>query len=197
MKTSDFNTRLAPRTCLSGLLLLLTAAAALGQNTGDTAPPATPGGKSLAASAGVFAYPMKNQTSGQQAKDEGECYNWTKTQTGWDPMQPPPKQTTQQPAQEASQPDRARARGAVRGAAGGAAIGAIAGDAGQGAAIGAVAGVMAGGRQSRITQAQQQQQAQQTQQQTAAQAEAAQTELQNTFKRGMSACLEARGYSVK
>jgi hypothetical protein len=70
-------------------------------------------------------------------------------------------------------------------------------DAGKGAAIGATAGTLAGGRRSRMAQSQQQQQAAQQSQASAAQASAAQQELVNTFKRGMSVCLEARGYTVK
>ena len=148
-----------------------------------------PTGKTLAASAGVMAYPAKGQKPDQQAKDEGECYNWSKQQSGYDPMSPTP---AAQPAQAAGPvADGSRARGAVRGAAAGAVIGEIAdNDAGKGAAIGAVAGTMAGGRRSRMAQSQQQQQSQQ-------QASAAQQELVNAFKRGMTVCLEARGYTVK
>jgi hypothetical protein len=158
-----------------------------------------PQGKTLAASAGVFAYPAKGQAPDQQAKDEAECYNWSRDQSGYDPMSPP---QTAAPAQAASTapagPDGARAKGAVRGAAAGAIIGEVAdNDAGKGAAIGATVGVLAGGRRSRMAQAQQQQQSQAQQQTTAAQAKAAQDELTATFKRGMTVCLEARGYAVK
>ena len=104
-----------------------------------------PAGKTLAASAGVIAYPAKGQKPEQQTKDEAECYNWSKQQSGYDPLSPPP---AAQPAQ-ATGPvaDGSRARGAVRGAAAGAVIGEIAdNDAGKGAAIGAAAGAMAGGQ---------------------------------------------------
>ncbi|MET0985960.1 MAG: hypothetical protein ABW034_11185, partial [Steroidobacteraceae bacterium] len=43
---------------------------------GAQAPPSTQG-KSLAASAGVFAYPAKGQKPDKQAQDEAECYNWS------------------------------------------------------------------------------------------------------------------------
>jgi hypothetical protein len=169
--------------------LLCASTATLAQGTPPPAPAPTAPAKSLAASAGVFAYPTKNQTAAQQAQDEGECYNWAKTQSGYDPMQPPAPTPAAQPT--AAQADGARARGAVRGAAAGAVIGEIADDdAGKGAGIGAVAGVMAGGRQSRITHAKQQQQA-------AAQTQASQTQLQTAFKQGMGVCLQARGYAVK
>jgi len=160
--------------------------------------PATQG-KTLAASAGVFAYPAKGQKPDQQAKDEAECYNWAKQQSGYDPMSPPAAPAPAQAAQSTGPvADGSRARGALRGAAAGAIIGEVAdNDAGKGAAIGATAGVLAGGRQSRMAQAQTQQQAQQQAQASAQQQKAAQQELSNSFKRGISVCLEARHYTVK
>jgi hypothetical protein len=161
--------------------------------------PAPTSQKSLAASAGIFAYPAKGQKPDQQAKDEAECYNWSKTQSGYDPMSPPPAPAPAQATQpQAPAADGARAGGAVRGAAAGAIIGEVAdNDAGKGAAIGATAGVLAGGRRSRMAQSQKQQQAVQQSQASAQQAKAAQQELANAFKRGMSVCLEAHGYTVK
>jgi hypothetical protein len=146
-------------------------------------------GKSLASSAGVFAYPAKGQKPDIQAKDEAECYNWSKQQSGYDPMQPPPAAS---PVEESGPVrDGSRARSAARGAVAGAVIGEVAGnDAGKGAAVGAVAGTLAGGRQSRMAQSQKQQQA-------AQEAQAQEQALKEAFKRGMAVCLEARGYSVK
>ena len=72
----------------------------------------------------------------------------------------------------------------------GAAMGAIAGDAGKGAAMGAAGGGMVGGVRGR-RQGQQQQAAQQ--QATQAQQQAQLQEYQRAF----SACMDARGYSVK
>lgn len=164
------------------------------------APAPAPTEKSLAASAGVLAYPAKAQTPQQQTKDEAECYNWSKTQTGYDPMSPPPAAAAQptQAAAEPSGPDGSRAKGALRGAAAGAVIGEVAdNDAGKGAAIGATAGVVAGGRHARKAEAQKQQQAQQQAQASATQTKAAQDELANKFKSGMSLCLGSRGYDVK
>lgn len=180
------------RRLLAGLLAIGMAAP-----IGAQAPP--PQGKSLAASAGVFAYPSKGQTPDQQAMDEAQCYNWSKEQSGYDPMSPPPAPAPTQASQpQQPAPDGSRIKGAMRGAAAGAVIGEVANnDSGEGAAIGATVGVLAGGRQSRMKQSQQQQQAQAQQQASAEQAKAAQQELANTFKRGMSVCLEARGYAVK
>lgn len=152
------------------------------------APPSSTG-KSLASSAGVFAYPSKGQKPDAQAKDEAECYNWSKQQSGYDPLQPPPAAT---PAEETGPVrDGSRTRSAARGAVAGAVIGEVAGDdAGKGAAVGAVAGTLAGGRQSRMAQSQRNQQA-------AHDAQAQEQALKDAFKRGMAVCLEARGYTVK
>lgn len=164
----------------------------------QTPPAPAPAGKTLAASVGVLAYPAKGQSTDQQTKDEAECYNWSKTQSGYDPLSPPPPPTAAaQPAQP-SGPSGTRLRGAARGAAAGAVIGEVAdNDAGKGAAIGATAGVVAGGRQSRQQQAQQQQKAEEQAQASQAQAKAAQDELVGKFKSGMSVCLESKGYTVK
>jgi uncharacterized protein YcfJ len=147
----------------------------------------------------MVVFPAKGQTSQQQAQDEGECYAWSKGQTGVDPMAPPP--AAAQPTQsQAAKPahDGSRVRGAARGAAAGAIIGEVADDdAGKGAAIGATAGVLAGGRESRKHQQQAQQQAAQQQQQAAQQQQTAQQQQLDLFRKGFAACLEPKGYTVK
>ena len=164
---------------------------------------------SAAQKIGMFVYPKKSQDRDQQLRDELDCYNSVQQQTGVNPDTPPPSaptsaeiQAAQQQAAEAA-PDvkGGRARGAARGAAGGAAIGAIAGDAGKGAAAGAVAGTMRGGMKQRQANAQIEQQAAN---QAAAdlqkqyeQSKGAYNQKLNTFKRGFSACMDARSYSVK
>jgi hypothetical protein len=156
-----------------------------------SAPPSPPPGsapvaKTPAQSVGLYVYPTKQQDSAQQTKDEGECFDSSKQQTGWDPFAPaqPTQTTTTQPAGGGA------VAGSAKGAAGGAAIGAIAGDAGEGAAIGATAGAVAGRRKKKKEKKQAQQQAQQT-------AQTQQQQQLDGFKRSMSACLEARGYTAK
>jgi hypothetical protein len=131
-----------------------------------------------------IVYPAKGQSSGQQSKDDGECYVWAKQTTGIDPAvvasTPPPQKTG--PAVGGGE----RVGGAARGALGGAAVGAIAGDAGQGAAIGAVVGTAAGGRRARQNQAAQNEQAVNQQQ-----------NLVHTYYRAFGACMEGRGYTIK
>ncbi len=189
MTNTRWLTRTAAGFCICGIV-----AAAVAQSP--------PSGKTLAASAGVLAYPAKGQGAEQQTRDEAECYNWAKTQSGYDPMSPPPAQTpppqSQSQSQSQSAPTGARARGMLKGAVAGAVIGEAANnDAGDGAAIGATAGLLAAGRQSRMAQARQQQQAQAQQQASAEQAKATQQQLAASFRSGLSLCLEARGYAVK
>jgi hypothetical protein len=160
-------------------------------------PPATP--KPLSTSLGVVVFPAKGQTPQKQSQDEGECYAWSKGQTGVDPMAPAPA-ATPAPAQQAAAPPPSgqRARGAVRGAAAGAVIGELADDdAGKGAAIGATAGVLKGGNEARKQQAQAQQDAAKKQEATVQQQTAATQEQLNLFKKGFAACLEPKGYTVK
>lgn len=137
-------------------------------------------------SLGVFIFPGEDQTQEQQDTDEASCYAWARNQTGYDPMNP----TQIQAKQVDKSADGSMLGGAAGGAAAGAAIGAIAGDAGEGAAIGAILGALggAGRRQQRIAQEQQYNQAQ---------AEAQARALKQNFIKGFSACMEAKGYTVK
>jgi hypothetical protein len=144
---------------------------------------------------GMYVFPKRGQPPEQQQQDEMQCYSSAVEMSGFDPtaqqgVTPPP------PSQGA--PAGSGARGAVRGAAGGAALGAamgaIAGDAGKGAAMGAAGGGMVGGVRGRRSGQQQQQAQQQAQQQ---QVDQQQQQLRQNFQRAFSACMDARGYSVK
>ncbi|HYS17122.1 MAG TPA: glycine zipper family protein [Candidatus Binatia bacterium] len=130
-----------------------------------------------------FVYPQKGQSPQQQAQDQGECQAWATQQTGVNPMAPPPSQ-----GMASAPPQSSPLKGAARGAAVGAVGGAIGGDAGKGAAIGAASGAMIGGMRRRDQM--QQQQAQQ------AQAQQAQSAQVDTYKRALSTCLGAKGYTV-
>jgi hypothetical protein len=165
---------------------------------------------SPAKSLGVFAYPQKQQSADQQLKDENECFASAKQETGIDPQAPPPAAKTEEQkkaeqqaaADNAKQAKGGRVKGAAKGAAGGAAIGAVADDeAGKGASAGAVAGTVVGGaKQRRANRASKQQAAQATaqqQQQEEAQAKGKYQQGIDTFKRAFSACMDARGYSIK
>lgn len=134
----------------------------------------------------VIVYPAKGQSQEQMEKDKFDCYSWAKQQTGVDPMV----------ASAASQQSAASqdtgggvVKGAAKGAVVGVGIGAIAGNAGKGAAIGAASGGAMGGLRSRN----QRKQAEQVQQQQVSQT----NQKINEYNRAYSACLEAKGYTVK
>ena len=161
------------RIMFSLLIVLLTVITVLGDASAA----------SLSSSLGVVAYPSKGQSDQQQNKDEGECYDWAKQQTGIDPVAVASQPTKQEGAAVGG---GERVQGAARGAVGGLAIGAIAGDAGKGAAIGAVAGTMLGGHRARKNKEAKEQQAEQ----------AKAGKLQQ-FNKAFGVCMEGRGYSVK
>ena len=58
----------------------------------------------------VYIYPAKNQSPEQQEKDKYECYQFGKSQTGFDPMAAP----------QATAPAPEKKGGLLKGAAGGA-----------------------------------------------------------------------------
>jgi len=178
--------------------LAATALLVIGGQATAQAPAATPpASKPLSTSLGMVVFPAKGQTAQQQSQDEGECYAWSKGQTGVDPMAPAPA-AAQPAAQTKPAADGSRLRGAARGAAAGAIIGEVADDdAGKGAAIGATAGVVAGGHQSRKHKQQAAEQTAQQQQQATQQQQAASQQQMDLFRKGFAACLEPKGYTVK
>jgi hypothetical protein len=168
--------------------------------------PGTPAQKSISSHLGLHAFPARNQTPEQQQADEFACYRWGKQDTGFDPLaalEASQSAKTTAPAMGASSTMSAPAagmRGAAHGAAAGAAIGAIAGDAGQGAAIGAASGGLRGRMAQKRAQAEAEQRAQRQAQQQAQQQSQATAKTQaglDDFKKAYSACMEAKGYSVK
>jgi hypothetical protein len=181
----------------SVLAAVLLANAGVAAAQGAAPAPATPApaaSQSLAAQNGLFVFPAKGQDAAQQATDESQCYDWTKTQTGYDPKSPPPAQAAA-PAETDDGPQGERIKGAARGAAAGAVIGEVANDdASEGAKVGATAGVLAGGHRTRKDRRDQREKAEE---QAKADTQATQTAQADTFKRGFSGCLESRGYTVK
>jgi hypothetical protein len=172
---------------LAMLAGLLSATSAFAQvATPTTAPPP----KLTIAQIGLFVYPAKGQSPGQQKKDEDACYGWAETNTGLTLV---PGNVDAEAAGKASAKDAGQgkvARGAATGAATGVAIGAITGNAGRGVAVGAVAGSVRGLR-GRVK-------AQKAAGQAGAQqAVQANQQAVDQFKKAAGACLQARGYSVK
>ncbi len=134
---------------------------------------------------GLIIYPAKGQSPEQMEKDKFECYSWAKQQTGIDPM----VASAQQAPESQGSTEGGAVRGAAKGALVGAGVGAIAGNAGKGAAIGAASGGALGGLRSRS----QRKQAEQEQKQQVSQS----NQRINEYNRAYSACLEAKGYTVK
>jgi hypothetical protein len=163
---------------LISLLTTVMVSSAAGQQS-NVQPPV----KGMANTVGLYVYPQKQQSATQQLTDEQQCYNNAKTQTGFDPDAAAPAAKTQD---QSSGKDHAAAKGAARGAA---ISGATGGDAAQGAERGAILGGARAKRQEK-----------QKSEQAEKQADATKTQEQqnlDNFKRALSSCLDARGYSVK
>jgi len=142
--------------------------------------------QTLSSSLGLFVYPGEGQSIEQLVVDENECHQWAQQTTGVDPNNPMAGVQVAAPQQQSGPTG-----GAVRGAARGALIGEVTDhDRSDYAAAGAVAGAARGARQRQA-------QNQQAQQQAQAQAEAQAAERLDTFKKGYSACMEGRKYTVK
>ena len=193
--------------CLSiGLLTMIIASSLQAQQDQVLSQTAQPQQKSISNQLGLHAFPAKGQSREQQQTDELACYNWAQQDTGFDPLaalkavpsaKNPPSTIGAQPS---GTQQNAGAKGAVRGAAGGAAIGAIAGDPGKGAAIGAASGGLRGRMAQKKAQAEAQQRSQQQAQQQAQQQSQAKAQTQASledFKKAYSACMDAKGYSLK
>lgn len=176
---------------LAGLAVSLGAS---GQGT------ATSGQKSLAATLNVYVFPNAGQSTGQQSKDEGDCYQWAVSNSGTDPFELQ-KQSTQQAQQTAAAKQQAgeagkgsTTRGALRGAAVGALIGGIADDEwGKGAAIGAGVGAVGGNVRGRQKEKAATAEVEGQEKQASA---ATQDQIDN-FKKAFSVCLESKKYMVK
>jgi hypothetical protein len=163
------------RVVISGLALFLGTSA-----IAQTNPPPI---KGMASTVGLYVYPKNHQSNIQQLTDESQCYSSAKTQTGYDP-----NATTTAPAPKDDKNDGKKdvAQGAARGAV---ISGATGGDPAAGARRGALLGSFKAKRQQKQDQEQEQKQADSSK-------TASQQSLDN-FKRSLSACLDARGYSVK
>lgn len=139
--------------------------------------------KGMASTVGLYVYPQKQQSATQQLTDESQCYNNAKIQTGFNPDATTTGSKTQP---QSDTKDHGAAKGAAHGAM-------IAGATGGDAAVAAERGAMIGSARARRKEKQQDEQAQK-------QADATKTQQQqnmDNFKKSMSACLDARGYSVR
>jgi len=141
---------------------------------------------------GIVVFPAKGQTAQQQEKEEYDCLMWGADQAGVTSTSMKDPKAAGQAA--AAHVDSAAAGAAVKGAAKGAAVGAvfgsISGNSGTGAAYGAAGGALAGRAAKKDAKAQA---AAQAEQKTAAENKA----KLDAVKKGMTVCLESKGYTVK
>ena len=144
----------------------------------------------------VSFYPAQGQSAERQDRDKYECNGWAVKQSGFDPSMPntPPHLQVRVAAVEPP-----AGTGVAVGAVSGAVIGAAVSrpwESGQGALLGAVAGAIIGGiaDSARLEQAR------------AAAASGSDTtnaraalleQMAANYRRGMAACLEGRGYTVR
>ncbi len=185
---------------VAGLLALMAFAGGLaGCETTPAAPEAPPPGWGSGPygvgappqNTTVYAYPERGQSAEQQSRDRYDCSLWAVHQTGFDPSAP-----------NVPAPDRVIVSGPPPGT--GTAIGAIAGavlgaaisdpyDRGAGAVFGGLTGAMIGSASdaSRV----QQSEVEATEQERSQAAALAQKA--SDYRRALSACLDARGYSVR
>jgi hypothetical protein len=120
----------------------------------------------------LVIYPSKGQTPEVQKNDEGQCYNWAVSNSGFNPAAP-----------ATSAPPPPQGRKVLKGAAVGATVGAVTdNDVGNAALAGAAVGGVAKRSGKRAA-------AEQQKQMTDAGAAA--------FHKAQAACLEGRGYTVK
>jgi len=140
----------------------------------------------------VYAYPQHGQTPEQQDRDHYECSTWATQQTGFDPSAPgvPPHERVQV-VSAAPPPGTNTAIGAVAGAIIGAAIAPR-----WQAAPAALAGAVVGGAIGSSADAANAQ-ATRTVVVQDRRAAAAQEQQALSYRRAISACLDARGYTVK
>jgi len=140
----------------------------------------------------VYAYPMHGQTPEQQDRDHYECSTWSTQQTGFDPSAPGVAPHDRVQVVSAGPPPGTNtAIGAVAGAIIGAAIAPR-----WQAAPAALAGAVVGGAIGSSADAAN---AQSTRTVVVAdrRAAAAQEQQAMSYRRAISACLDARGYSVR
>jgi hypothetical protein len=166
-------------TCVLALFLTGNLAGSLCAAAQSSSPPI----KGMASTVGLYVYPKNAQNASQQLTDESQCYSNAKTQTGYDPNATTTAAAPKKDEQKSG--DKPVAQGAARGAM-------ISGATGGDPADGARRGAILGGIKAKRKQKQETEQADK-------QADAAKTTTQplDNFKRSMSACLDARGYSVK
>jgi hypothetical protein len=138
----------------------------------------------------IIVYPAKGQSPDQLERDRYECHVWAVQQSGYDPSapgMPPGERVVVQPA---NPPGAGTAVGAITGAILGAAS-AGPRNAGAGLLVGGVAGAAVGSAADANAQAQAAREQAYENKNAAERASMA-----NSYRRAISACLDARGYTT-
>ena len=143
----------------------------------------------------VYAYPQQGQSAEQADRDRYDCHEWAVKQANFDPSAPGTPPHDRVVVASGPPPGTNTAIGAVAGAILGAVI-AGPRDAGFGAVAGGITGGAIGSTGDAANAQAQQMQVQQARAQDARAAAAVDQKAAN-YRRAISACLEARGYSVK
>ena len=142
---------------------------------------------------GIVVFPAKGQDAATQEADELACLQWGAEQAGVTKDTKPKDAKAAGEAAEAHVDSVARGaavKGAAKGAAAGAIVGSLWGEGGSGAAYGAAGGAIAGRRAKK--------QASKNAKAQAEQKVSAENQAKiDAVKKGMTACLEGKGYTVK
>src|SRR5579863_2610124 len=154
------------------------------QRTVMQAPPAPP------APPPMMVYPARGQTPDQTARDRYDCHIWAVQQSGYDPSRPGMPPGDRVVVQPASPPGAGTAVGAIAGAILGAAI-AGPRDAGAGLVLGGITGGALGAASDANAQAAANAEQARLDRNAAGAAQAA-----SNYRRAISACLDARGYTI-
>ena len=179
MRTPLLNLRTGSALALS--MLLAGCVAPPPQRTIVQAPPAPPP---------LMVYPARGQSPEQTARDRYDCHVWAVQQSGYDPSRPgvPPGERVM--VQPANPPGTGTAVGAIAGAILGAAI-AGPRDAGAGLVLGGITGAAVGTASDANAQAAANAEQARLDRNAAGAAQAA-----ANYRRAISACLDARGYTI-
>jgi outer membrane lipoprotein SlyB len=143
----------------------------------------------------VLFYPSAGQSTAQQDRDRYECYRWAVQQSAFDPGSPQVAPHQRVDVVSATPEGANTAGGAMTGAIVGAAVSRPRAAAG-GALIGAIAGALIGATSDAENAAQTQREQERLDQRDARQDAQIDREA-SAFRRAMSACLEARHYTVR
>jgi hypothetical protein len=169
------------RVALALTALALLPLSAVAQNAADIANVGRPPSQIL----NLYIFPKNPKSEAEQYKDDTDCFNSARNQSSYDG-----KVANAEGAPPPAQRSGGTVDGAVKGALAGTIIGAIAGNAGKGAAIGAGVGSVGGNANQREGN-------RAARQNAVAQEEARKQAALADLKRAYSACMDAKGYSVK